>query len=88
MHLERTAIQRLPLPSLTNATDKFLNSLPLLIPINFEMQVEAAYDLLLMQNMKARLSGEMNVKNSVRFADVPTRKSVKQVCLRPIYIMT
>jgi hypothetical protein len=45
------------------------------------MQVESAYDVLLMQSMRARLSGEMNVKNSVRFADVPSRpkKTVQQV---------
>lgn len=50
------------------------------------MQVEAAYDVLLMQSMRSRLSGEMDVKNSVRFADVQPKKSAKQVCaehLRP-----
>jgi hypothetical protein len=51
-----------------------------------EVQIEAAYDLLLMQNMKARFSGEMNVKNSVRFADVPTKRSVKQVRLLVSYL--
>jgi Protein CHAPERONE-LIKE PROTEIN OF POR1-like len=33
--------------------------------------VEAAYDVLLMDNMKRRLSGEAAVAKSVRFADVP-----------------
>lgn len=41
--------------------------------------IEAAYDLLLMQNMRARLTGEMKVSNNVRFADVPAKKTVKQV---------
>lgn len=43
------------------------------------MQIESAYDMLLMQNMRARMSGQMNVKNSVRFADVPSKKSAQQV---------
>ena len=43
------------------------------------LQIEAAYDALLMQNMRARLSGQMDVKNSVRFADVKPKKTVGQV---------
>ncbi len=42
-------------------------------------QVETAYDILLMQSMKKRLSGE-GVAQNVRFADVARRKTVKQVC--------
>lgn len=39
-------------------------------------QVEAAYDILFMQSMKKRLTGELEVSSSVRFADVPdSRKS-------------
>lgn len=36
------------------------------------MKIESAYDLLLMENMKKRLSG--NVDSNIRFADVPKRK--------------
>lgn len=40
------------------------------------MQVEAAYDTLFMQSMKKRLTGELEVSSTVRFADVPeTRKA-------------
>uniref|UniRef100_A0A7S3VJQ0 Uncharacterized protein n=1 Tax=Dunaliella tertiolecta TaxID=3047 RepID=A0A7S3VJQ0_DUNTE len=35
------------------------------------MEVEAAYDLLFMQSMKKRLSGELEVSTGVRYADVP-----------------
>lgn len=45
------------------------------------MQIETAYDILFMQSMKKRLSGEANVSQSVRFADVARRKPAKQVCL-------
>lgn len=38
------------------------------------MQIEAAYDTLFMQSMKRRLSGELEVSTSVRYADVPTPK--------------
>jgi len=38
------------------------------------LQIEAAYDLLFMQSMKRRLSGELDISNSVRYADVPTPK--------------
>lgn len=38
------------------------------------MQIEAAYDVLFMQSMKKRISGELEVSSSVRYADVPTRK--------------
>lgn len=37
-----------------------------------QMQVETAYDILLMQSMKKRLSGD--VDNNIRFADVQRRK--------------
>lgn len=37
-------------------------------------QIEAAYDVLFMQSMKKRISGELEVSSSVRYADVPTRK--------------
>jgi hypothetical protein len=43
------------------------------------MQVETAYDILFMQSMKSRLSGKVNVSQSVRFADVARRKPAKQV---------
>ncbi|GAB4815532.1 hypothetical protein N2152v2_002578 [Parachlorella kessleri] len=36
--------------------------------------VEAAYDLLFMQQMSARLRGEIPVSTKVRFADVPQRR--------------
>jgi hypothetical protein len=35
-------------------------------------EVEAAYDVMFMQSMKKRLSGEIQVSQSVRFADVPS----------------
>ena len=47
------------------------------------VQIEAAYDALFMHNMRARMTGQMNVKNSVRFADVPAKKPAQkkpQVC--------
>lgn len=45
-------------------------------------QVEAAYDVLFMQSMKKRITGELEVSSSVRYADVPTtRKRPNQVCL-------
>ncbi len=37
-------------------------------------QIEAAYDVLFMRSMKRRISGEVEVATSVRFADVPTTK--------------
>lgn len=46
-----------------------------------DMQVETAYDVLLMDNMKRRLSGEADVAKSVRFADVPRPKKKAQVCM-------
>lgn len=42
------------------------------------LQVEAAYDKLFMHNMHARMTGQMNVKNSVRFADVPAKKPAQK----------
>ena len=44
-------------------------------------QIEVAYDILLMESMKRRLSGESDVARSVRFADVPQPKK-KQVRAR------
>eukprot|EP00882_Tetradesmus_deserticola_P007765 GHRQ01008175.1.p1 GENE.GHRQ01008175.1~~GHRQ01008175.1.p1 ORF type:complete len:279 (+),score=64.01 GHRQ01008175.1:188-1024(+) len=38
------------------------------------MEVETAYDVLFMQSMKKRMTGDIEVPTSVRFADVPTRK--------------
>lgn len=35
------------------------------------MELEAAYDILFMANMKKRLTGELEVSTSVRYADVP-----------------
>lgn len=37
-------------------------------------QIDLAYDILLMESMKRRLSGETEVARSVRFADVPQKK--------------
>jgi len=37
-------------------------------------EVETAYDVLFMQSMKKRISGELEVSTSVRYADVPTKK--------------
>lgn len=39
-----------------------------------QLQIEAAYDVLFMQSMKKRISGELEVSSSVRYADVPTRR--------------
>jgi hypothetical protein len=41
-------------------------------------QIETAYDVLLMDNMKKRLSGTADVAKSVRFADVPRPKKKVQ----------
>lgn len=38
------------------------------------MEIETAYDVLFMQSMKKRITGDIEVPTSVRFADVPTRK--------------
>lgn len=46
----------------------------LLVIVVLLVQVEAAYDVLFMQSMKKRISGEAAVPTSVRFADVPTKK--------------
>lgn len=35
------------------------------------MQIEAAYDIIFMQSMKRRMTGEVEVSTSVRYADVP-----------------
>ena len=47
-------------------------------PISHALQVEAAYDVILMQKMRDRLSGD--VKASIKYADVPVKKNSKQVC--------
>lgn len=39
-----------------------------------KLQVEAAYDVLLMQSMKKRITGELQVPTGVRYADVPQQK--------------
>lgn len=44
-----------------------------------QQQVEQAYDVLLMKNMKRRLSGELEVSTSVRYADVPQAPSKKSI---------
>ena len=50
-------------------------------------QIEVAYDILLMESMKRRLSGEADVARSVRFADVPQPKK-KQVDFQlPSHVM-
>lgn len=41
------------------------------------LQVEAAYDVILMQKMRDRLSGD--VKASIKYADVPVKKNSTQV---------
>lgn len=46
-------------------------------------QIEAAYDVLFMQSMKKRISGELEVSSSVRYADVPSRKRSSSVSTRP-----
>ena len=45
-------------------------------------QIEAAYDVLFMQSMKKRISGELEVSSSVRYADVPSRKRSSSVSMR------
>lgn len=42
-----------------------------------KMQIEIAYDTIFSSQLKARLSGTLNVSNSVRFADVMPQKTVK-----------
>lgn len=42
------------------------------------MQLEVAYDTLLMQAMQKRIKGEV-AGQSVRFADVPKRRAAGQV---------
>jgi hypothetical protein len=45
------------------------------------MQIETAYDIVLMERMKARLTGETRVSQDVRFADVPKTKPAPPVRL-------
>jgi hypothetical protein len=47
--------------------------------LHWTLQIEAAYDVLFMQSMKKRISGELEVSSSVRYADVPTRKRSSSV---------
>ena len=47
-------------------------------------QLETAYDTLLMQAMKKRLSGEV-AGQSVRFADVPKRRAAGTVSRLPSF---
>lgn len=46
------------------------------------MQLEVAYDTLLMQAMQKRIKGEV-AGQSVRFADVPKRRAAGQVNVSP-----
>jgi hypothetical protein len=55
-----------------------LTCLPATVP-GVHVQIEAAYDVLFMQSMKKRISGELEVSSSVRYADVPTRKRSSSV---------
>lgn len=50
-------------------------------------QIDLAYDILLMESMKRRLSGETEVARSVRFADVPQpkKKSVR-LAMEPTHL--
>ena len=46
-----------------------------------KVQIEVAYDALLMKSMKARLSGELKPARDVRFADVQKyRPAPPRVC--------
>jgi hypothetical protein len=51
----------------------------MVILLRWTLQIEAAYDVLFMQSMKKRISGELEVSSSVRYADVPTRKRSSSV---------
>eukprot|EP00892_Ulva_mutabilis_P009172 jgi/Ulvmu1/6627/UM003_0265.1 len=42
-----------------------------------KFQIEAAYDVIFMQKMRARLSGD--VRASIKYADVPVKKNTSQV---------
>lgn len=42
------------------------------------VQIDTAYDVLLMENMKQRMSGKADVAKSVRFADVPRKRPQQQ----------
>lgn len=53
-------------------------------PLQHCLQVEAAYDVILMQKMRDRLSGD--VKASIKYADVPVKKNSKQVCSTIVWI--
>jgi hypothetical protein len=49
------------------------------MPSALPSQIETAYDVLFMQSMKKRITGDIEVPTSVRFADVPTRKRSSSV---------
>jgi hypothetical protein len=51
----------------------------LIKPLALLLQIETAYDVLFMQSMKKRITGDIEVPTSVRFADVPTRKRSSSV---------
>eukprot|EP01026_Neomeris_dumetosa_P049159 TRINITY_DN4269_c0_g2_i1.p1 TRINITY_DN4269_c0_g2~~TRINITY_DN4269_c0_g2_i1.p1 ORF type:complete len:284 (-),score=36.52 TRINITY_DN4269_c0_g2_i1:152-1003(-) len=46
---------------------------------DLKLQVETAYDVLLMESMKARLSGQSSVSDSIKFADVKKPPSPTKV---------
>ncbi len=48
-------------------------------------QIETAYDIVLMERMKARLTGETRVSQDVRFADVPKTKPAPPVRLDRLF---
>jgi hypothetical protein len=45
-----------------------------------DVQIETAYDVLLMSSMRQRLSGDMQVNENIKYADVPSRQTIRQVC--------
>jgi len=51
-----------------------------------QVQIELAYDIIFSSQLKARLSGDLNVSNRVRFADVaPLKRSTKTAMMpRPM----
>lgn len=44
------------------------------------VQIETAYDTFLMQSMRQRISGDMQINPNIKYADVPTRQTIRQVC--------
>lgn len=43
------------------------------------VQIETAYDTFLMQSMRQRMSGDMQINPNIKYADVPTRQTIRQV---------